>query len=1229
MKRSTGLFLAVALVCAGWAAQDAQAKTITVELAFTQPSVRAAAGDDSGQLVESPGCVTFNEPGLPLLPARELVVLLPPGEEITAVRSYGTGRTELAGRHELAHAQTPRPISVPGPFPPTLRDASVYSSDASYPADRAQLVTVQRAWGHDLAFLRTYPVEYRPQSGALAWYQGLSIEIETAPIPGVGGEACANLRRTDEHLDRLAAMVANPEDLILYEALGSVATGGSRLHPDSYPYVIITTEALQEAFAELVTFEASRGLRTEVVLLSEIQATYDGDDNPERIRNFIIDAYQNWGTDFVLLGGDHNVIPVRNLYVATGAYSDHFPGDCYYEGLDGTWNDDDDGYWGEPNEYDLIGEVAVGRASVGNTTELTHWLHKNAMYTEQPVVAEIEKAFFAGELMDGLPTWGGDCMDEVKDSTSAHGYWTSGYPDSYLKETLYDRDGTWSRWDVIALFNDGFPSCHHLGHSYTTYNMKMYNSDVGYLTNDGVSSSYTLVYTQGCYANNFDNASNDAISEKFFYDDNGAAAFVGNTRYGWYAPGSTYGASQHFDREFVDALYHEGILEAGWRNVDSKVDCIWLLNSYMLWCHYELCLLGDPALPQWREVSGTLELTYQPEYLVGQGDCQVTVRSGEMPVAGAVVTIYSDDLAVWASATTGLDGSVVLDPDPRDPMTLSVKAIKPDHLPGIGDLIVVPPETAWLIVHDVEIDDDASGLSHGDGDGLVDVGETLELHLELRNVGLQGAQNVSLTLSSSDPRVAMVDPAAEYGDLGVGETGHNLDDLVIRMTGAGQDGELAEVHVEVTCADRPICPDDFTLRLHAPVLSIAVWEIDDSATGDGEGDIDPDEEFGIQIVLLNTGTDEARDLQALLTCDSVYVDIPNPESSCPLIAIGAAETLEPDFQAALDLHTPTDVDITFDLRVTTWAEQVIELNLTIPVASLLEDYLEEESGWTAGLPGDDATDGVWVRVDPIGTWGSGIPVQPEDDHTPFGTHCYVTGQGTPGAAPMDSDVDGGQTTLLSPVIDLSSAVQPRLIYWRWWTNNYGPFSGEDTWQVDISNDGGQAWVSLEDATDGINEWRRMEFYLDDYITLTEDVVIRFVASDYNHDSLIEAAVDDIVIESLPDLSGIADPLPTAAVRCGIRSLAPNPVSLAAARPGCLPAVTLVYAVPVRSRVSLQLFDIDGSLVRTIASGVRDAGEHRAAWNGRDESDRPVPSGIYFCRFKAAGQESRAKLVIVE
>lgn len=179
--------------------------------------------------------------------------------------------------------------------------------------------------------------------------------------------------------------------------------------------------------------------------------------------------------------------------------------------------------------------------------------------------------------------------------------------------------------------------------------------------------------------------------------------------------------------------------------------------------------------------------------------------------------------------------------------------------------------------------------------------------------------------------------------------------------------------------------------------------------------------------------------------------------------------------------------------------------------AIVEDDGESEQGWTLGLAGDNASSGIWILDDPIGTFENGLPVQPENDHTEDGTQCYVTGNAAfDGTNAGDNDVDGGVTTLLSPAYDLSGVLQPVLTYWRWYSNNTGANPGSDTWLVQITADGSN-WVSLEETTDSDTTWVYKQFLVEQYITPSTTVQLRFIASDDTDGSLVEAAVDDIKI----------------------------------------------------------------------------------------------------------------------
>jgi len=183
--------------------------------------------------------------------------------------------------------------------------------------------------------------------------------------------------------------------------------------------------------------------------------------------------------------------------------------------------------------------------------------------------------------------------------------------------------------------------------------------------------------------------------------------------------------------------------------------------------------------------------------------------------------------------------------------------------------------------------------------------------------------------------------------------------------------------------------------------------------------------------------------------------------------------------------------------------------------NVLGDDLETDTGWIAGAAGDNATTGVWVRVDPNGT-----PAQPEDDHTPApGVRCWVTGQGSVGGSVGENDVDGGRTTLRSPRLDLSGLSHPRISYWRWYNNSAGASPNEDTFVVDISSDDGASWVNVEivgpSGPQTAGGWFRHEFRVADFVPPTSQVRLRFVASDLGSGSIVEAAMDDLLVSD-PD-----------------------------------------------------------------------------------------------------------------
>ena len=206
---------------------------------------------------------------------------------------------------------------------------------------------------------------------------------------------------------------------------------------------------------------------------------------------------------------------------------------------------------------------------------------------------------------------------------------------------------------------------------------------------------------------------------------------------------------------------------------------------------------------------------------------------------------------------------------------------------------------------------------------------------------------------------------------------------------------------------------------------------------------------------------------------------------------------------------------------------------------LAEDFENGlDNGWEDSHSLDNATTGNWEVGVPVGSYVTpGDPntiVQTAEQHTNGGSKCAYTGNAfaangdpDPDAGIGTNDVDAGHTTLTSEYYFMTDYIDPVFSYWRWFTNNTGAEPNADWWQVSITDDGTN-WVVVENNLTSDNSWRRFVFRAKDYIDLSSNQVrIRFVASDSTNGalsggSLVEAAVDDIYLWDIANTTGISD-----------------------------------------------------------------------------------------------------------
>jgi hypothetical protein len=558
-----------------------------------------------------PGCGQLHRRGEPAMPFRTARLLLPPGLTVEDVElEPAAAPTPIEGNWLIEYSGQPHAHpSVVRPSVGGGNNRRIYGSNAFYPAAPAELLSIQRMAGYDIALVQVFPVRYRPASGQLWFTPEVTLRLTLAPTPP-GAAPGVHPPTAKQAAERVAGFVDNPASIPVTTAWpDQTATPGP-----ACDYLLITSSALASAFQPLVARKTQDGLAVKVVTIETITGTVAGQDVPEKVRNCIRQAYTEAGIRYVLLGGGTTIIPCRTAYVrADLAPQDSLlPTDLYYACLDGSWNANNDGRWGESTDgengadVDLLAEVYVGRAPVSTPAQAETFVEKTVRY-ETAANPRLAEALLLATCLGDFPT--GTCQgaDMFRPLLPLL--------DRFHVSLLDDRPNKLPQWegrDAVAALNRSPHLVLFNGHGDADILMRMHTPDLAKLTNEWPF----LLCSGGCSAAEFDHGKfwPDSFGEALINGSRyGAVAAVLNARAGWFDPQYPWEYSGEFQAGLVAELLQRGHPNLGVANQNSKEELIGHVEGSepmpYRWCYYDITLLGDPHLPFRVPVAGTATAT--------------------------------------------------------------------------------------------------------------------------------------------------------------------------------------------------------------------------------------------------------------------------------------------------------------------------------------------------------------------------------------------------------------------------------------------------------------------------------------------------------------------------------------------------------------------------------------------------------------------------------------------
>jgi len=513
---------------------------------------------------------------------------------------------------------------------------------------------------------------------------------------------------------------------------------------------------------------------------------------------------------------------------------------------------------------------------------------------------------------------------------------------------------------------------------------------------------------------------------------------------------------------------------------------------------------------------------------------------------------------------------------------------------------------AYIVVDEIEVDDNPHGRIQGNGNGDLNINETAGIFVNLSNQNELPANQIYTKISSPSTYVSFVSDSTFYGNIAGNTNATSADTILFYINPECPDGELLEFNLNISDSGGTGWAEQFFLEVFAPDIDINFKRIDDSE-GNGNNIIDNGETAILEVIITNTGRQAINGVTGTLSTEDTFYEVVDGTSLLDEIPIQEDGSFF--FNLSLANNTPTAYMAYFQLEISSSELFSEVLNLSLHnINGFFDDFEGESDDWIHASYGTTSNShDDWQKGRPVGKAGD-----PSSAYS--GVNCWGNDMGWDSYA---GDSWNGYyqhdvySYLSSPEIDCTGKTNVGLKYMRWLktlSSDYG--------SIKVNNN--LVWMSPgRGNSDHI--WEEHIIDISEYADNNPSVTIRFELRTNSSGYSGGWNIDDVMVADglASGGSGVEQDILNDQI---LFNAYPNPFSSYS---------TIRYQLPAGGQAEINILDNFGRIIKTIVSHEHNPGNHQVSWDGRNDFGDNLPAGLYFYQLKTENNVSVKRILLIK